>query len=150
MRVFDFEGVREAVEEISGGLEKLQEDEVKINNAVGAADGGEEAKKDVVQDEPLKKEKAKRTYVPDSEDEEDDEEDEMLFETEGITATAPPVQTPAPVNDPQPTPKPLDQDRGAIKFILIDSLAHVIGPLLKKDFIQGTFLSFRRLHSDVY
>lgn len=137
MRVFDFEGVREAAEEVSGGLARVQEDEVETNNAFDGAGGEEEAKKNAVQDEPLKTEKAKRTYVPDSEDE-DEDEDEMLFETENITATAALAQTIAPVTDPEPTPKLLEQDRGAIKFVLIDNLAHVISPLLKKDFIQGT------------
>jgi len=129
MRVFDFEGVREAVGEIKTELEREEDDEAQKKNIVDPVGGEGKG--------PVKPEKAKRTYVPDSEDEEDYEEDEMLFGTRTTTNTIV-----APNIGPQPTSKPLEQQRGAVKFILIDTLTQVINPLLKKDYIQGPFSPF--------
>lgn len=137
MRVFDFEGVKEAVDEIKAGLERVEDEEPERNIVVDLAGGGSK-RTDPEEKEPVKVEKPKRTYVPDSEDEEDGEEDEMLFDTEttATTTTAPPVQTTTPDADPS---KPTEQP-STIKFILIDNLGQVISPLLKKDYIQGSFL----------
>lgn len=126
MRVFDFEGVREAVSEIKTELERDKDGEAQKKSVVNLVGGKGEG--------PVEPEKAKRTYVADSEDEEDYEEDEMLFGTGTNTANT----IAAPNIDPQPTSNsPGQQQRGGVKFILIDTLAQVINPLLKKDYIQG-------------
>ncbi|CAE7013009.1 hypothetical protein P3342_003701 [Pyrenophora teres f. teres] len=140
MRVFDFEGVKEAVCEIEAGLERVEDEEVQRKNVVNPI-GGEGGKTTRPEEkESVKVEKPKRTYVADSEDEEDYEEDEMLFDTEttATTTPAPPVQTATSNITPS---KPSDQQRSTIKFILIDNFAQVINPLLKKDYIQANALS---------
>ncbi|KAI1519906.1 hypothetical protein Ptr86124_000274 [Pyrenophora tritici-repentis] len=142
MRVFDFEGVKEAVGEIEAALEKV-EDEVERKNVVGLVGEEEEKRMNEREDMPNEPEKPKRTYVADSEDEEDGEEDEMLFNIETIettttTVAAPPVQIATLNISPS---KPLEQQPSTIKFILIETLAQVINPLLKKDYIQANALS---------
>jgi hypothetical protein len=122
MRVFDFVGVREAVgeirEQLEGrkGVEQMEMKEVEV---------------------PVEEVKPKRTYVADSEDEEDDEE--MLFDTEAtLTTSAPPVHEPEPKPATEPrTTETETAEAGRLKFLLIDSLAQVLNPLLKKDHIQG-------------
>lgn len=130
MRVFDVVGVMEAIGEVKDELEgrtrksEIKEEEVK--------------QKDVVE----VPKKAQRTVIADSEDEEDD--DEMLFDiAEGAsikpTASAPPL---SPSHPSDAKPEPLEEgDAGKgprVSFILIDNLAHVLSPLLKKDYVQGT------------
>jgi hypothetical protein len=125
MRVFDFVGVREAVGEIKEQLEGRK--------------GVEEVEAKEVEVLPVEEAKPKRTYVADSEDEEDDEE--MLFDTEANLATsAPPVHGPEtkPAMEPRTTETETGTgDPSGLRFLLIDSLAHVLNPLLKKDYIQG-------------
>lgn len=139
MRVFDFVGLREAVGEIRDMLEG--------KSALTTSKEGKEVKEHVVDEEEqlVNKTPPKRTVVLDSEDEEEDEE--MLFDAEA-TVTKP---TPAPAvqdrgleQQPRLSHTELDQeqtiseeDRGKVKFILIDNLAAVINPLLKKDYIQS-------------
>lgn len=142
MRVFDFVGVGEAVGEIRDGIEGK-----KVADLIpGTEEKEEDARKEKAgKDElPIEKVPTKRTYVADSEDEEDDEE--MLFDSEAaIIAAAQPVQDaePAQAQYPEPMETPetthVEAERGQIKFILIDNLAQVFNPLLKKDYIQGTF-----------
>lgn len=103
MRVFDLEGVGEAVGEVGEGLEGGDED--------GEGDVG-------VGEEP------KRTVVADSEDEDDEE---MLFDIEAAPAATNP---PHDQKHTPPSPK--------TKLILLDNLAHVLTPLLKKNAPQGT------------
>ena len=138
MRVFDFVGVKEAVEEIRVEIEGRRSGEVTT---------GEEEKSEKRDEQP----KAKRTFVADSEDEEDEEE--MLFEAEAATTTAPTaptVQVPNASSEaerqapglaiPQCAPEATcaDGTQSNLKFILIDNLTQVLTPLLKKDTIQGT------------
>ncbi|KAI4651832.1 hypothetical protein J4E93_002028 [Alternaria ventricosa] len=133
MRVFDFVGVREAIGEIRDGIEKKKDAE--------RASSTEEKKatlpiEEPAQEPPVKKVPVKRTYVADSEDEEDDEE--MLFDSDVTDTTAA-----QPVQDPEPTRIEASEDMdaetepGPIKIVLIDNLAQVLNPLLKKDHIQG-------------
>jgi len=142
MRVFDFVGVREAIGEIRDDLEGR-----KVSNR----------KKADAKAEPVAKAKSltpeappvpKRTVVADSEDEDDD--DEMLFDTSAPTTDpAPAVQQPivdqqrkTTITPKEAEPEPdasKENSSGKVKFVLIDNLAQVINPLLKKDYIQGTF-----------
>jgi hypothetical protein len=135
MRVFDFVGVREAVGEIREELEGRK-----------ASRRQEEKARDepVVEEEPLVPEEPslpKRTVVADSEDE--DEDEEMLFDTSTPSAApAPAVQHP-PQPETNTTPQEAEPEAtpSKTKFILIDNLAQVLNPLLKKDYIQGPFPS---------
>jgi hypothetical protein len=147
MRVFDFVGVREAVGEISDGIEKKKsvepapttEENTKTPPAAEA----------VRNESPIEKKPTKRTYVADSEDEEDDEE--MLFDSDVTANTA--VQ---PVQEPDPmkieAPETTQAEAGHIKILLIDNLAQVLNPLLKKDLIQGILRPFlttnQKQHTD--
>jgi hypothetical protein len=147
MRVFDYVGVKEAVGEISDGIEKKK--------SVEPAPNTEESTKpppvaEAVRDEPpIEKTPTKRTYVADSEDEEDDEE--MLFDFDVTANTA--VQ---PVQEPDPmkieAPETTQAEAGHIKILLIDNLAQVLNPLLKKDLIQGILRPFlttnQKQHTD--
>ncbi|KNG51048.1 hypothetical protein DDE82_007679 [Stemphylium lycopersici] len=155
MRVFDFVGVKEAVEEIRDEMEGGRSGEVII---------GEEEKSEKRDEQPVggdrppeKQVKAKRTFVADSEDEADEED--MLFESEAATTTtttvptAPAVQATNASSEPeQQAPgfeipkhasdgKPGDGTQNKVKFILIDNLSQVLDPLLKKDAIQGYALA---------
>lgn len=136
MRVFDFVGVREAIGEIRDGIEKKKDVERASNN--------EEKKANSVMDEAAKNEPliekapVKRTYVADSEDEEDDEE--MLFDSDVTdTTAAQPVQNPEPIRIDSSETTYAEIERGPIKIVLIDNLAQVLNPLLKKDYIQGIY-----------
>ncbi|KAF2249099.1 hypothetical protein BU26DRAFT_312056 [Trematosphaeria pertusa] len=136
MRVFDFVGVMEAVSEIRDGLEgrrpPAEKDEI-------------ESVKKIEKEDEAPPQPPRRTVIADSEDEEDD--DEMLFDNEAA-ALAQSVALPASQPNVQPQlPDPAhedEQERGLeekISFILIDNLAHIINPLLKKDHVQGHALS---------
>ena len=136
MRVFDFVGVREAIGEIRDGIEKKK--------AVERAPGTEEKKATLPSEEPAQEEApvgkvpVKRTYVADSEDEEDDEE--MLFDSDVTENTAAqPVQNPEPARIEAPENIDAEIVPGPTKIVLIDNLAQVLNPLLKKDYIQGIY-----------
>jgi hypothetical protein len=121
MRVFDLVGVREAVAELRDGLEGRTSNEEE--------DDGKE--QEVVEPATRQEEKAKapkRTVVADSEDE------EMLFDTEIPSPAATPPEASRP--NQQSTSRD-EQPQPPVKLILIDNLAHVLTPLLKKDSIQG-------------
>lgn len=131
MRVFDFVGVSEAIGEIRDGLE-------------GRKAVDTEKAKEVVEEEPSAVEAPpRRTFVADSEDEDDDE---MLFASEApVLKHAPTIQKPRPELPHKPEHNQEEQgstsgkeDSMKIKFILIDNLAQILNPLLKKDSIQGS------------
>lgn len=149
MRVFDFVGVREAIGEIRDGLERTKDIDRKTKGTIN------EPRQTTLKPntpkrptpEPLTPEpRPRRTAVADSEDE--DEDEEMLFDI------VPPSKEPAPAvqqveHEPQQHPtntiaeqedqqkiEPV-QPHNPIRFILIDNLAQVLTPLLKKDYIQG-------------
>jgi len=136
MRVFDFVGVREAIGEIRDEIEKKKD--------VERASNSEEKKTELPMNEaakeepPVEKVPVKRTYVADSEDEEDDEE--MLFDSD-VTGT----RAAQSVQNPEPTRIEASEDTnaeiipGPMKIVLIDNLAQVLNPLLKKDYIQGIY-----------
>jgi hypothetical protein len=159
MRVFDFVGVREAIAEIREDLEgrkmaKRTKEEAKqerkrspMHHTPEPATSPKRPTPEPFTPEPL----PKRTVVADSEDE-DEEDDEMLFDT----STPPKEPTPS-VQDPQPDqnlqPSTIstttteshlhqqDSPPAKVTFILIDNLASVLTPLLKKDHPQATALA---------
>jgi hypothetical protein len=146
MRVFDFVGMREAIGEIQDGLEgrkvvvreELEEKKEPASNPQPST-----PKRPTP--EPLTPEAPpKRTAVADSEDE--DDEEEMLFDTAAASSKlAPAAQEPQPNVQLQTTTLDTnveDSLQGGVppskvKFILIDNLAQVLTPLLKKDYVQG-------------
>ncbi|KAI4714664.1 hypothetical protein J4E89_000345 [Alternaria sp. Ai002NY15] len=136
MRVFDFVGVREAIGEIRDGIEKKKD---------GERASSTEKKKTTLpieqpaqEEPPVEKMPVKRTYVADSEDEEEDEE--MLFDLDLTgTTTAQPVQDPEPIRIEASQNTDAGVEPGPIKIVLIDNLAQVLNPLLKKDYIQGIY-----------
>lgn len=127
MRVFDLEGVAEAVEEIGEGLEAKGEDEEMKNGEQGG----------VIEKKSLAVPKRK-TVIADSEDEDEDDE-EMLFDNpEPNTTPIPPLEVPKnPERSKTPERGEEGVDEGKVSFILIDNLAHVLNPLLKKDYVHG-------------
>ncbi|USP78538.1 uncharacterized protein yc1106_05812 [Curvularia clavata] len=145
MRVFDFEGVKEAVREIVMEVEgqsrkkieeKKERDELRVVEEAPAAG---------------KEEKPKRTYVADSEDE-DDEEEEMLFESE--TKDISEKDTTAMEKQTQSVPSGMQTEAiteidtpSALKFILVDNLTQVVSPLLKNDLTLGTLQTTSLLSS---
>jgi hypothetical protein len=159
MRVFDFVGVREAIAEIREDLEsrkmaKRTKEEAKqerkrspMHHTPEPARSPKRPTPEPFTPEPL----PKRTIVADSEDE-DDEDDEMLFDT----STPPKEPTPS-VQDPRPDKNlqttttistaaheshpQQDSPPAKVTFILIDNLASVLTPLLKKDNLQANALA---------
>ncbi|KAF2275461.1 uncharacterized protein EI97DRAFT_443311 [Westerdykella ornata] len=161
MRVFDLTGVMEAITEIGDGLEGVKNS------------GGEDQREAVVKKEgtvfeevvPGRQEMSKRfgerrTMVADSED----EDEEMLFDAEETDDVDPHISvvenetqakyvpdTLAPLppsklersNDTETSPPPVPR----ASFILVDNLAHVIAPLLRKDYTQAHILSHAILRS---
>ncbi|KAF1958330.1 hypothetical protein CC80DRAFT_515116 [Byssothecium circinans] len=127
MRAFDLVGVMEAVNEIRDGLEG------RMGLVVS------EKEKEVVETDTSLA--PKKTVIADSEDE---DEDEILFETEAAHQTqresvAPPVRSAAPDPVPEQNPTKMDtrdEDEGKVAIVLIDNLAHVVNPLLKKDYVH--------------
>ena len=155
MRVFDFEGVVEAVEEVKeefgGSIEEAISVEEKKSSEEGEADEQEKKpvpvpRKTVIpdsEDEDEEEEKKpvsvpRKTVIADSEDE-DDEEDEMLLETPIITTDAV-----SPQKGQTEAERPRTSDRkeevtneGKVSLVLIDNLAYVLNPLLKEDYVKG-------------
>ncbi|OSS51023.1 hypothetical protein B5807_04232 [Epicoccum nigrum] len=134
MRVFDFVGMREAVGELRDGLEGRSKSNDEVIATVNA---------DQKIDSPLPR---KRTEVADSEDEDEELEksdDEMLFDTE--TSTADPAPVPEPATSPPTQAKqhhsPIPPIQSRIKAILVDNLAHVLNPVLKKDAVSANTLA---------
>jgi hypothetical protein len=149
MRVFDFEGVREAVGEIRDELEGRR----RRQSAERREDEAKKEETPITDRENLAKnrEKPKRTFVADSEDEDDDEEEEMLFESENKPSPVSNVQDLDTTSVPEQAQPKLSgtsrQDSETIsnkstpktlKFILIDNLTQVLSPLLKNDIIKGS------------
>ncbi|PSN67899.1 hypothetical protein BS50DRAFT_633563 [Corynespora cassiicola Philippines] len=150
MRVFDLEGVVEAVGEIREGLTgqsatgKTQDkDDIKVTGETkGEQDTTAKKPEESMIDKPL----IKKTVIADSEDE-DEDEDEMLFDTEHqyTTIATPTVDRPTELQ-PLSGHLTLDEDRdpnqmAKTSFILIDNLSHVTTSLLKKNHTQATALS---------
>lgn len=138
MRVFDFVGVREAIGEIRDGLEEKRPLSHKTNEA--QEEPMEEGKISTPQPAPT----SKRTVVADSEDE--DDEEEMLFDTSVASVKAvSAIKVSESLSQPQAAVAETFEEqelleekmKGEVKFILIDNLAQVTNPLLKKDYIQG-------------
>jgi hypothetical protein len=128
MRVFDFVGMREAVGELRDELEGQSRSNDEVIKTINA---------DRKTDPPLPR---KRTEVADSEDEDEElekSEDEMLFDTETSTADPAPVPEPATSSSTQAEPTPPSK----IRVILVDNLAHVLNPVLKKDAVSANTMA---------
>ncbi|KAJ4993754.1 hypothetical protein SVAN01_00808 [Stagonosporopsis vannaccii] len=141
MRVFDFVGVKEAVDELREGLEGRAIEEGSVENVT--------MPEDVVEEE-LERAPKKRLEVADSEDEEESlvvSDDEMLFDTKPPPADQDPSpaskqEAALPTNVHPAELKPsTSHSNSKLNLILIDNLAHVITPLLKKDTLSGTTLA---------
>lgn len=143
MRVFDFVGVKEAVGELRDGLEGLVVEKENVENVITPVDMVEEKeeKEELIPN--------KRMEVADSEGEEESigaSDDEMLFDTK-----APPThQDPGPSEHEAILPKDLhptqsnpstSHSTSKFKLILIDNLAYVLNPLLKKDTLSANTLA---------
>lgn len=136
MRVFDLVGIKEAVGEIKDGLEG-------VNQTSGKPDDGE--RKEVIsEDKAVVKDKlAEKKMVADSEDEEDDEE--MLFEHsqepvqkhEENKSQQPSETLQLVPEEPPKSEKTSTTTPDRVEAILIDQLAHVLTPLLRKDYVHG-------------
>jgi hypothetical protein len=142
MRVFDFVGVREAIGEIKDDLEDRKVfNRNKDETRQAYANSPKRPTPEPLTPEPL----PKRTVVADSEDE--DEDEEMLFDTSApaqesvhsATQNAQPdqhIQTTTTETNPDTKPEQ-EETTNKVTFILIDNLAQVLNPLLKKDYVQG-------------
>jgi hypothetical protein len=143
MRVFDFVGVTEAIGEIRDDLDGRKVD--NRNKGQAKQESARSPKRPTP--EPLTPEPLpKRTVVADSEDE--DEDEEMLFDT-----AVPSEEAASAIQEAQPDQQlqimaakieaemdlESEQTTNKVSFILIDNLAQVLNPLLKKDYIQGPF-----------
>ncbi|KAF2634855.1 Pal1-domain-containing protein [Massarina eburnea CBS 473.64] len=137
MRVFDLVGVMEAVGEVRDALEGRM-GPVVLEEKKEMPDGVGSEKRDEVE---ASRTLARKTEIADSED----EEDEILFESETETATTYQTQ----LDNPTATVQVLEPDlmkmegisetEGKVTFILIDNLAHVVNPLLKKDYAHSAY-----------
>jgi hypothetical protein len=126
MRVFDSEGLVEAIDEVMNGF--VQRDEVKQENNIDAT-------MSVLRDEQTKGPPPPvRKVVYDSEDE--DDEDDMLFDSDAI-GPAPSESSLTPVEERH---KAILSKEALVSFVLIDSIAHVIKPMLKNDYVQANSL----------
>ncbi|KAI8936600.1 hypothetical protein NX059_007001 [Plenodomus lindquistii] len=166
MRVFDFVGVKEAVDEVRDGLEgrkvavsKVEtQDEKKPEETPEETHGKMEDTVEVTEPETTKT-LPKRTVVADSEDEDEDEDEDMLFDAQDAPVTAgaapkPPAsdlpsQTPSNQshNSPSPDTEPPFPTTTAtppprqIKFLFLNNLTQALNPLLKKDYISAHALA---------
>lgn len=115
MRVFDFVGVKEAVDEVREGLEGGGGGDGDGDGAREKAKKGGNSRVDTG-----RRETTKRTVVADSEgeDEDEDEDDAMLFDHDNDNLNTP---LEIPTSSPPPT----------LKFLLLTNLSQVITPLLK-------------------
>ncbi|ORY12493.1 hypothetical protein BCR34DRAFT_296971 [Clohesyomyces aquaticus] len=127
MRVFDLEGIVEAVGEIREGLDQVPTPPMNER----------------LEDPPRPTEEPKKiskTVIQDSEDEED-EEDEMLFESAPKSQSPPNPDAAPPLSEPV---KGLDKEgagpQGKVGFVLVDNIAHVISPVLKSNYIHANAL----------
>ncbi|KAH7135650.1 hypothetical protein B0J11DRAFT_518863 [Dendryphion nanum] len=134
MRVFDLVGLGEAIREINDGLEGVR----KVEQEKSEGNGEEKPAREEVN--AVKKTVEKKTVIADSEDEEDEE---ILFQpdptpaaSEAFHQQSPALPEPELETSSRLDKKPSEQE-GKIDFILIDQLAHVLSPLLKKDHIQA-------------
>lgn len=137
MRVFDFVGVREAVGELRDGLEGR----AKRSDSNRVQEGRRDVKESTtpveavtVQHQPP----SKKTEIADSEDEDENEDlealdDDMLLDIKPPTPDPDPAPTPTSTSTPPPLPH--------LKLLLIDNLAHILLPLLKKDSSPTTTLA---------
>jgi hypothetical protein len=140
MRVFDFEGVVEAVAEVREGLEGLA---VESKDEQPKAHDEETAQE--TEPLPVPVPVPRKTVIPDSEDEDEDDEEEMLLDHPAAAPVSKPLPEAEAETSRPKTPEKKKQDEGEgegkVSFLSIDNLAHVLTPMLKKDYVQGDLLS---------
>ncbi|KAF2794823.1 hypothetical protein K505DRAFT_360720 [Melanomma pulvis-pyrius CBS 109.77] len=137
MRVFDLEGVVEAMEEIGEGLEGKGEGEEMKNR-----------EQEVVVEKKSLTVPKRKTVIADSEDEDEDDE-EMLFDNPAANIIPMPPLEVSKNPERSKTPERGEEgvDEGKVSFVLIDNLAHVLNPLLKKDYVHATAQSTHLLRT---
>jgi hypothetical protein len=109
MRVFDFVGVSEAVNELRAGLESPLSQQGSLVETPRA--------------------RPARHEIPDSEDEDDDDDDDMLLDWE-LTQHDQETE-----KNSRASPDNIDEKLG---LLFIDNIAHAVNPLLKSNYVQGT------------
>lgn len=130
MRVFDFVGMKEALSEVKEGLEGTKPKEYE---------GLEERENEVEKEQqPI------RSTIADSED----EDEEILFDIEVRPESQPQILPRQPSIDDAGGEEGKDGEQGRIRFLLIDNLAHVLNPLLKQNYVQGTLIFLQPLHNN--
>lgn len=137
MRVFDLVGVMEAVGEIREGLDgKTTTTEAVRRPELEGRRGDDQTVVEPVPASPPQR--SRERVIADSEDEDEDmlsEEEQDFVQTSSRDGQSKDAETQA-----EESYKPVQetgQDDGKITFILIDNLAHVINPLLKKDYTHS-------------
>ncbi|KAK7705490.1 hypothetical protein SLS57_010024 [Botryosphaeria dothidea] len=139
MRVFDVLGMVEAVSEIRENLESQQrglEREEKTHTKPAAARA--EPQQQPQRQESNRKLQRIRGTIPDSDDEED-EDDVMLFD-DIPELLEEEVRKEVPIVDAQRaediTRSP--EDNGRVGMIIVDNITHVVSPMMKTNYVQGT------------
>lgn len=138
MRVFDFVGMVEAVAEVRGKLES-QKREQELREKRPEL---EPATVDVKSQEPQRRESDRklhriRSIIPDSEDEEDDDDVMLYDEAPGdeMALDQPPER--ADTANGMETGLEHAAEDGKVGMIVIDNIAHVVGPMMKTNYVQG-------------
>jgi hypothetical protein len=136
MRVFDLVGITEAISEIREETSKSKTTQTNEAERVAASEANSKAPS----------EKTRKTVIADSEDE--DENEELLFDNEPVsmehsvspnTSDTQQKSNQSPSNRQAAVDDPRSNSR--LSIVLVDNLARVVNPLLKKDYIQCTSLS---------
>lgn len=137
MRVFDLVGVVEAVGEIREGLERKTTTEAVKRSETEMRRGDDQSVVEPVPASPPQR--SRERVIADSEDEDEDmlsEEDQDSVHTPSRDGHNGDAETRAEESN-KPAQERSGQDDGKVTFVLIDNLAHVINPLLKKDYTHS-------------
>ncbi|KAF2200117.1 hypothetical protein GQ43DRAFT_441887 [Delitschia confertaspora ATCC 74209] len=129
MRVFDFEGLMEAVEEVREELNGGSKSKNIHQEATIIATPVQE------EDEPKVVKPTRKEVIGDSEDEDDD--DDMLF---NCNTDAKPIVTPPPPNPEPAEQEKQEQDEAPISFVLINDISSAITPMMKNNYVQASTL----------
>lgn len=139
MRVFDVLGMVEAISEIRENLESQQrglerEEETHTKPAAARVEPQQQPQRQ----ESNRKLQRIRSTIPDSDDEED-EDDVMLFD-DIPELLEEEVRKEVPIVDAQRaediTRSP--EDNGRVGMIIVDNITHVVSPMMKTNYVQGT------------
>lgn len=139
MRVFDALGMVEAVSEIRENLESQQRGlERKEETHTKPAPARAEPQQQPQRQESNRKLHRIRSTIPDSDDEEDGD-DVMLFDDipEPLEEE---VNQEVPIVDAQRAEDITrsSEDNGRVGMIIVDNITHVVSPMMKTNYVQGT------------